>query len=896
MHKASVALSTCKTDHDHAVTMLNDLFKGLMELGEAWHDVHVRLLPGLLSETVVLKLTVNVRSVDPSMSLPLYHQLTTCATEICKLILQSAAVPADHLGVWRGAHLSNTHQRTVGTVLHSPFISTSSVRQMTTSVVRAMFEARDTPGDGHESSSCIPYGMTVDGQWRGLRSGESRPTCWEDLQRQGYAQGNVDYNLLATRAGGGAGKTKRMMCLVWDHLLRALPAYGLPEVGSSSRVQLPPDYALPPMPKEIESLFWPLDGISAGMPLPAMLISLQNNPFSEATSKIMQHLFGPQTAEVEIGSSNFYSLLLKYAQEATAQPEGVHAPTFLEVERTVLWRDEVLAARQPLFQTLLEFDALVLPEGVGNSDRVRPRFFKAALSVVLKLSLKLDPSWRLGLRDLEVQQGHVQGLELPTTPINFERMSPLEAAATALRAIVAAAHPLVRLSDGTIVKSPPVKYMQVMTGLAAYMASNAATQKSTGIVTVPLLRQLMGWAATYRLRQQLYHDEGLDFALDPYVCEVSPETGMPFDVKLDPDHKFKNMFQEAQTEKVLLEPSVSALKELAARHLICKNVSLSVIEKTFPRFEKHRAAISGRLDKQRVDPPKAAMTDMAFHSMTAESFPMQAIFQAILGRAWLAESKLPFSDAWRQTAFAQCAAMINFLFMPYVFTRSTFPQHIMGVTSTGLLDILYNCSLNRRLALSLQLQDKMPALPNSMSLGSVAGPLAAPWSASGVVEVFPDTLLDDGPMASGSVLLEGVPVGDPIVVPRFDDLNLEATGSNGCETVFSQVQAMSGGYKPLAKEVMRILGKVEYSTCTRMQPDTVRGFYVPLDCKATYGTTLLGFVSSGAADDAGSEARVREDARTAANTQRIMGNFNNQPIRELYRHRNPNLAGSAMQE
>jgi hypothetical protein len=128
-----------------------------------------------------------------------------------------------------------------------------------------------------------------------------------------------------------------------------------------------------------------------------------------------------------------------------------------------------------------------------------------------------------------------------------------------------------------------------------------------------------------------------------------------------------------------------------------------------------------------------------------------------------------------------------------------------------------------------------------------------------------------------------------VVVPHSSDLNYESTSSNGCETLYSQVQAHNGGYKPAAKDVMGVLGKIEYITNARMQPDSDRGFYVPADTKATYGTTLLGKASSGAADDAASGPRQDAKARTDQSVSRIMGTFNSVPIRDLYRHRNPHL-------
>ena len=54
----------------------------------------------------------------------------------------------------------------------------------------------------------------------------------------------------------------------------------------------------------------------------------------------------------------------------------------------------------------------------------------------------------------------------------------------------------------------------------------------------------------------------------------------------------------------------------------------------------------------------------------------------------MAESKGPFSIAWRLTAWAQCAAMITMLLQPYIFKVASLSQPIQGVTTRGLLDML----------------------------------------------------------------------------------------------------------------------------------------------------------------------------------------------------------------
>jgi len=120
------------------------------------------------------------------------------------------------------------------------------------------------------------------------------------------------------------------------------------------------------------------------------------------------------------------------------------------------------------------------------------------------------------------------------------------------------------------------------------------------------------------------------------------------------------------------------------------------------------------------------------------------------------------------------------------------------------------------------------------------------------------------------------------VLPLCKDLNFEATSSNGAETLFSQLQAMNGNFKPAAKDIMGVLGKVELIADARMQSDADRGYFFPVEHKATYAADTLGAFNSGTADRADSKARTDERVKLERDRDRIT--HARTAIRDMYRY------------
>ena len=315
--------------------------------------------------------------------------------------------------------------------------------------------------------------MTVDGQHRNLRAGQERPTTLEGLQRKGHEQGEKDLAEIERRAGAGAGtRMDRILLSTFHFLVSSIPAYPLREACGPGYPSLSAGWKPPSrLPDDLESLLdarAPIEGVSPEMPVPCILETLQRTPFSPGTVEMIQDLF---VAKVDPSAElSVFGLLLRHAQEATKNPEGLHKGTVEEHKGCLMILDQHQVLSRDITANLLSF------ANPSHPDFKIPEFSEAGAPLSLKLTAKFNQ--HADMEELETY--HLDRLEaLSVSPPGNAFKEPHLAARHALRMMINNAEPLMRCrgyKDGHVVIAPPLSHMSIISGLAAYMATPPKTR------------------------------------------------------------------------------------------------------------------------------------------------------------------------------------------------------------------------------------------------------------------------------------------------------------------------------------------------------------------------------------------------------------------------------------
>lgn len=519
----------------------------------------IRAAPALGGQETGVRLRITVADqqllVDlrATLSVTDLSRLADDATQLAAMVVRAAATPANHLAAYRLATLDNKVIRTVAAFVHGPALSSATVSQATRTVTDAIAtstsSASPSPSGSHDSR-IVPLGITVDGQWRSIRMGTTRPTCLEDLQRSAAARGDQAYDVIVKAAKRSVAASKLPLKVhavqhAFNYMLDNLPPI---TVGEPNVAVADPD-CVTAITDVRAALAEPVDAGTTA--LSALVRAWGQGGCSPCVKGLLDGAFAQPPNPSDDAA---FDALLKVAQWATGSNDGLPAcGSAVQRQQHVLMMP---ASTTPIgvLQHLMQH-----AKEQGEEEASGLRFFAPLVSQAAKVGAAV------GGRELVLDQapppatGSGTGRWRPD--LLRSGLQPAVAAVDTLDAVIGAATPLMQLSGGACVSAPPTRWVQVLVGMAAYLTEVGAKRRCIVgqediCISLAQLRQLLFRFSLDQERYDLWSKHGLDFSQTPYISEACASTQQPFIVKEDADHKMKNMGQEVRCAHALCSSEV----------------------------------------------------------------------------------------------------------------------------------------------------------------------------------------------------------------------------------------------------------------------------------------------------------------------------------------------------